>query len=340
MLTTNPSSPYYGKEAYTPKTIPDQPPEPNKSWLRSFGKIRLPWGNTSQAVPISKLSKFQVKNLRYMEANYSATQRTHLKKKINDLGAEFNHECYRMPHVTMRLTLIGFFMSLSKITTFLFVPLSTIICLFMYFTINKVTFEEAFFSWCWISLTPFFLWKFSEFIFKHCKGFFFAKSLGPQYEFNRRTGLVTLYDRKTKQASQHPFYEFDAYLNSFVSKQGIMQYQLYIVHRYSPKKLMSMYPLQGPSYNIEPHGAVWDFLQNYMDISQPLPDIPELEEYRSLDPVTAEHDKRTGRPADYWLNVVDEEILKQKIDENGRIIFELHLERRPDIMLQHVNYQS
>ncbi|MCX8588498.1 hypothetical protein [Gilliamella sp. B3801] len=336
------STNYYAPTAYTPDKIPDQPAEPNKSWLRSFGKIRLPWGNTSQAVPISKLSKFQVKNLRYMEANYSATQRTHLKKKINDLGAEFNHECYRMPHVTMRLTLIGFLMSGGKV---LFM-ISSIIFTVIYFieiigSLNYVKDTYNYFVDMYLFyLVPFLIWKLSEFIFKHYQGFFFAKNLGPQYEFNRRTGLVTLYDRKTKQASQHPFYEFDAYLNSFVSKQGIMQYQLYIVHRYSPKKLMSMYPLQGPSYNIEPHGAVWDFLQNYMDISQPLPDIPELEEYRSLDPVTAEHDKRTGRPADYWLNVVDEEILKQKIDENGRIIFELHLERRPDIMLQHVNYQS
>lgn len=111
-------------------------------------------------------------------------------------------------------------------------------------------------------------------------------------------------------------------------------------HAYSHKKMMSMYPLQGPTYNIEPQAAAWDFLQNYMDISQPLPDIPGLEEYRHLDPVTAEHDQRTGRPVDYWLNVIDEDTLKQKMDENGRIIFELHLERRHDIMLDHVQYQS
>ena len=341
MLTTNPSSPYYGKEAYTPKTIPDQPPEPNKSWLRSFGKIRLPWGNTSQAVPVEMLTKFQVKNLRYIKTNHSKQKQQKMRKEADDLGACFNHECYRMPHVTWRLTLIGFLMTGGKGASIILTPIMTLASIAGYFLSNgKVEFIEVFKVWCWWVFTPLIIWQVSEFAFKHCKRFFFAKSLGPQYEFNRRTGLVTLYDRKTKQASQHRFYEFDAYLNSFVSKQGIMQYQLYIVHRYSPKKLMSMYPLQGPSYNIEPHGAVWDFLQNYMDISQPLPDIPELEEYRSLDPVTAEHDKRTGRPADYWLNVVDEEILKQKIDENGRIIFELHLERRPDIMLQHVNYQS
>lgn len=331
---------YYGKNAYTPQTIPDQQPEPEKAWLLTFGKIRLPWGNTSQAVPIDSLTKFQVKNLRYIKKNYSLEKQRKIRQEANDLGAEFNHECYRMPHITWRLTLIGFLMTGGKGLFIIAVPVMTFAALMMLIMVgNKVKFTEVFVMWLWCLGIPLAIWKLSDFAFTHFKGFFFAKSLGPQYEFNRRTGIVTLYDKETKQASSYPFYEFDAYLNSFVSRQGIMQYQLYIVHRYSPKKMMSMYPLQGPSYNIEPHGAVWDFLQNYMDITKPLPDIPELEEYRALDPVTVQYDQQTNRPADYWLTI-DEDTLKQKMDENGEIIFNLKLNLRQDIMQQYVKYQN
>lgn len=46
-----------------------------------------------------------------------------------------------------------------------------------------------------------------------------------------------------------------------------------------------------------------DFIQNYMDISKPLPDIPILEPYRHLDPVTAAHDQQTGRDPHYYLTM-------------------------------------
>ncbi|MBN0077602.1 hypothetical protein JTL69_34980, partial [Pseudomonas aeruginosa] len=46
--------------------------------------------------------------------------------------------------------------------------------------------------------------------------------------------------------------------------------------------------------------AFWDCLQRYMDVTQPLPDLPVLEPSRPLDPVTAEHDRHTGRDPHYW----------------------------------------
>ena len=36
-------------------------------------------------------------------------------------------------------------------------------------------------------------------------------------------------------------------------------------------------------------------IQRYMDITQPLPDVPRLEPFRARDPVTAEHDRKIGR---------------------------------------------
>ncbi len=44
----------------------------------------------------------------------------------------------------------------------------------------------------------------------------------------------------------------------------------------------------------------WELIQQFMDISKPLPDVPELEPYRHLDPVTAEWDKQHCRPSNLY----------------------------------------
>jgi hypothetical protein len=49
--------------------------------------------------------------------------------------------------------------------------------------------------------------------------------------------------------------------------------------------------------------AFWDTLQRYMDVQQPLPDMPILEQSRHLDPVTAAHDATTNRPPCYWRDI-------------------------------------
>ena len=40
-----------------------------------------------------------------------------------------------------------------------------------------------------------------------------------------------------------------------------------------------------------------------MDISKPLPDIPSMEPYRSMDPVTAAYDQKHKRPPRYWRDM-------------------------------------
>ncbi|MCE0559396.1 hypothetical protein [Motilimonas sp. E26] len=50
--------------------------------------------------------------------------------------------------------------------------------------------------------------------------------------------------------------------------------------------------------------AAWDTLLRYMDVEQPLPDIPSLEPFRHLDPTTAAFDKagKRGRPNNFWVD--------------------------------------
>jgi len=49
--------------------------------------------------------------------------------------------------------------------------------------------------------------------------------------------------------------------------------------------------------------ALWDMLQRYMDVTQPLPDMPRLEPFRHRDPVTREYDEKIGRNPRYWRDL-------------------------------------
>jgi hypothetical protein len=95
--------------------------------------------------------------------------------------------------------------------------------------------------------------------------------------------------------------EFDAYIDRVVQQSGIF-YRLILVHRYTQKTFnkMAFSNIESSKFEVL---AMWDVLQRYMDVSQPLPDTPRLEPFRHLDPVTAEYDKKTGRTPRYWRDL-------------------------------------
>lgn len=142
---------------------------------------------------------------------------------------------------------------------------------------------------------------------------------GPLWEFNRRTGLVTAFrdPRKKRDAGQiawqSPFAEFDGYVHSGPTHQGLPLYYGAMVHRFR-EEAMPLTAFQAASANDEDHKALWNFWLQYMDSTAPLPDIPLFEPHRSKDPVTAEHDQRTGRHPRYWRDM-DGATYKQKTDE-------------------------
>ncbi|UDM63597.1 hypothetical protein KIJ96_21845 (plasmid) [Pseudoalteromonas piscicida] len=45
---------------------------------------------------------------------------------------------------------------------------------------------------------------------------------------------------------------------------------------------------------------MWEYIVRYMDISKPLPDSPEFELFRELDPLTAKLDEKNKRPNRFW----------------------------------------
>lgn len=119
-------------------------------------------------------------------------------------------------------------------------------------------------------------------------------------EFNRVTGQVR-FALGRKRFFEAPFVEFDAYVERVVQHGGIF-YRLMFVHRYTQKTFNKTW-LSSIEADKSEVLALWDMLQRYMDVSQPLPDVPRLEPFRHLDPVTAEHDQKTGRNPRYWRDL-------------------------------------
>ncbi|MDR5866837.1 hypothetical protein [Halomonas koreensis] len=120
-------------------------------------------------------------------------------------------------------------------------------------------------------------------------------------EFNRQTGFVSMAQGKGKPPLVAPFVEFDGYVERVVQRGGVF-YKLMLVHRYTGKEFHHTSFSQTVTHKQEVH-AQWDMLQRYMDVSQPLPDVPRLEPFRDRDPVTAEHDRKTGRDPRYWRDL-------------------------------------
>jgi hypothetical protein len=117
------------------------------------------------------------------------------------------------------------------------------------------------------------------------------------YIFNRRTGMVSI-PIKGQEPFIRPFHEFVPYYTYQSVMHGANWY-LYLGHKDEPFGALE----PSGSKDARTAFADWTFIQWFMDVSLPLPDIAELELYRHLDPFTAEYDKKTGRPERYWRDM-------------------------------------
>ncbi|SDX69290.1 hypothetical protein [Marinobacter mobilis] len=120
----------------------------------------------------------------------------------------------------------------------------------------------------------------------------------------RREGLVRIKEGKT--VFEAPFIEFDAYLVHTPSGRGGRYFNLVLQHRYSTHQLW-MKGLLTDAMNQKEVYAYWDMIQQFMDVSGPLPDVPIFEPFRARDPVTAAHDERTGRDPRKWRKITRED---------------------------------
>ncbi|MGD8111001.1 hypothetical protein [Vibrio sp. TRT 17S01] len=141
------------------------------------------------------------------------------------------------------------------------------------------------------------------------------------FELNRQTGMVTLFKKGNRKRFEHPFIEFDCVLISAPSPQGHLNYNLMLIHRYHEYSVgVPLHNFIGTNKMVSEYHRLWNMIQRYMDVSQPMPDIMILEPAREKDPTTAAYDKSTNRDPRYWRNMTDEQFEKkiEQIEEKQR----------------------
>ncbi|MFZ3204442.1 MAG: hypothetical protein WA161_11295 [Pseudomonas sp.] len=121
-------------------------------------------------------------------------------------------------------------------------------------------------------------------------------------EFSRQAGTLAI-ARRLRKPFVAPFYEFDPVMQLMVTPHGGHDYALWLYHRYTGTKVCLAGKLHSLGLDKPNLLAFWDCLQRYMDVQQPLPDMPILEQSRHLDPVTATHDAASKRPPRYWRDI-------------------------------------
>lgn len=125
--------------------------------------------------------------------------------------------------------------------------------------------------------------------------------------FFRRTGMVSIY-RKGQDRLEIPFEEFEPTMTYRTGAAGSTGFMLQLTHRQSDIVISHIndYPEEYQVY------LEWERLHQFMDISQPLPDRIVTEPARQFDPVTAEYDRKTGRPKHLWRDMDREELRERR----------------------------
>ena len=336
---------YYGPQAYDEHGVPNQQrqtADPGRSWFNRTFDMRLPWVLTEDVAPQSFRKRFRPEVLREIESKPSGFEHIEFHQRID-------HQRYRHAPPAFRTRLLSILSILGKVFCLAMLPFFFIASLVdLYHTSSNVSFVEwglqVFEATIYFFSIPLIAWLIGFVIFNFFPIWAIKPSKGPQWELNRRTGLVTLFRYNKKgswgktgqpEEDSAPFYEFDAYLTNEIIPPGQVVHTLYLVHRYRPI-LVPLGNLIGKVRGEECF-ALWDLFQNFMDTSRPLPDIPLWEEFRPNDPVTAEYDKKTNRPPRYWRDM-DDDTWKQKEGEMMAKVRSLTTPHRPNLMRRYVRY--
>ncbi|TBW53355.1 hypothetical protein EZI54_15345 [Marinobacter halodurans] len=333
---------YYGPQAYRSDRIPEQKrqvSDPGRSWFNRKFDMRLPWGQTEEVAPYQYMDDYSPKMMRDIESKPTGFENIDFHQRIDQ-------ERYRHATPALRTKLLFLLGGLGSPYLMAFIALPMLLVYAVDFSSRpgEMGFLEhlsSFLPFAGYIYAPLIgCWALPNLMFRFFPKWSIKPGKGPKWELNRRTGLVTVYQHSKKgspEEEQAPFYEFDAYLTNEMIPPGQVVHTLYLVHRYRPI-LLPIGNLIGKTTGEECF-ALWDMFQNFMDTSRPLPDIPLWEEFRSKDPITAEHDRQTGRPARYWRDM-DDETWKQKESEMMSKVRSLTTPHRPNLMRQHVRYVS
>lgn len=333
---------YYGPKAYTPESIPPQPDkteELHRNWESKLGVwMRLPWGGTEEIVPLTTLNLATPQDLRRAERTGG------ISRYSKAVGYRFDHERLRCDPGSIRTRVLRFMYALGKAFVLLLTPVFVLTMLYLFLSSSWMTWEGALSMGLYLVGIPFIMWQLAYWILELFPDWAFKPGPGPQWELNRRTGLVTIWTYPKKrlfkargeaEAFTAPFYEFDPTCKSLPDRFGVT-FVIILYHRYQ-KYMVGLDRVTCRQGQGEDCFGFWDVLQNFMDVSRPLPDIPILEPHRANDPVTAEHDRRMGRPVRYWRDM-DNKTWKEKTKEAMLKTHDIGTLKRPDLMRRSVKF--
>lgn len=324
----------YCDTCYRSNQIPQQPTPQDKPKAIGAMAERLPWGNTQYIIPIDAMMTTSPTELLKIAEYYQKRQ-----SLVTENDSAENHQFIRPSSfskaTTIALMAHSFGKGITKIMS-IFALICYIFFILVYWSRSTPLEILKIFSPVIIVVVgiPIIMWLGSNF---YLKIFSIKTGRGSKWELNRETGLVTVYKNENGQriAYSHPFYQWDAYLITLPNRQGFAYYGLWLQHRYSDltiKNLMDT-PDKGSKQEI---WAMWDYIQNYMDITQPLPDFGGLEIVRQYDPTTVEYDKCTNRDPYYWRKMSHAEWQKQ-CKEMAQAIHSINM-NRSNIMANYVDY--
>ncbi|MFD1261680.1 hypothetical protein [Entomomonas asaccharolytica] len=331
---------YYAPTAYNSQAIPDQPVATQWLGLEKSTATRLPWGNTQ---PVASQNMFDIlppSLLRRNVADWQEEKQLRAKGEAItsrlDLGGNLTEEVFSYAPLAIRTRFWLYAHVAGETLTKWFPAILIPTYLILLPAARSWTALELFFflALYWLPFPIIWLISYAVKNWLPSSWWLATGRKGIVWEFNRRTGMVTIVNHRKGDFSA-PFYEWDAYLGMVPTSSGVMYYKLSLIHRYQPKKIIDLSHIAPLGPDQANALAAWDCLQNFMDISQPLPDIPAWDYYRKNDPMTVKHDQQTGRDPDYWMGMSDEHF--QQLCSDMRLqARQLDTIGRPDLMSYHV----
>lgn len=343
---SEPSSPsaYYAADAYHSQQPSRRTPASDHGVLLALTGKRLPWGNTQEVMPLRLFTARTPKSLRFWQAQQqekdaqkaAGTYRPRPFEHV-ELHNTFDHEVFRHAQLPFRSQFWLSLGALGKWTLLILLP----VLVAAHYTVmpaseqSSLAFTKDVFAhfYSWLLGIPLLCWVVGNIVVRHFPHVWFRPPPGPKWQFNRRTGMVTVFEPRKKQSDasvvrlEAPFHAFDAFIITAPDRQGLPMNGLSLVHRLG-KGEINFDDLIAPDRTTTEACTLWDFLQNYMDISRALPDMPELEACRRDDPVTAAFDASQGRNPRYWMEM-DDVAFKGKVAELGKRIDAIDTFQRP-----------
>ena len=288
MQTANGLAASYAPGAYRRDAIPEQAPLKD---ISGFAKS-LEAGDFIERLPWGDYACLDV----HVRPQYVKSHQEKLKTGgVGWVGPDWTHEKKTSDFVKTRwqllLMLAGAFADYGILKLLLFCFVLAEIAAYIKFG------EISYLILVVIGLHLFFRYPFT-WLLERYPGFI-VKDLG--CGFFRTTGMVRFRTWR-EETFEAPFIEFDPYISFHVNPKGPVSYKLLLRHRYTGWQTTVAQVADIHKVELYAH---WDELQRYMDVSQPLPDVPALENYRQLDPTTADYDAegKRGRPVDYWTTL-------------------------------------